>query len=72
MSGFSRTPEGKATVAAFVDAYNGMMISRRDYKAQDVNGDLGRVGALKVNYRSRPVGHRNFKRPLQWRPFRSR
>ena len=49
LSGFSRTPEGKATVAASVDAYNGMMISRCDYKARDVNGGLGRVGALKVN-----------------------
>jgi hypothetical protein len=49
LSGFSRTPEGKATVAAFVDAYNGMVISLRNYKAQDVKGGLGRGGVLKVN-----------------------
>jgi hypothetical protein len=49
LSGFSRTPEGKATVAAFVDAYNSMVISLRNYKAQDVKGGLGRGGVLKVN-----------------------
>ncbi len=49
LSGFSQTPEGKATVAAFVDAYNKMVISLRNYKAQDVKGGLGRGGTLKVN-----------------------
>lgn len=49
LSGFSRTPEGKATVAAFIDAYNKMVISLRHYKAQDVKGGLGRGGTLKVN-----------------------
>lgn len=48
MSGFSRTPEGKATVAAFMDAYNSMVISLRNYKAQEVKGGLGRGGQLKV------------------------
>jgi hypothetical protein len=48
LSGFSRTPEGKATVAAFVDAYNSMVISLRNYKAQEVKGGLGRGGQLKV------------------------
>ena len=48
MSGFSRTPEGKATVAAFVDAYNSMVVSLRSYKAQEVKGGLGRGGTLKV------------------------
>lgn len=48
LSGFSRTPEGKATVAAFVDAYNSMVISLRNYKAQEVKGGLGRGGVLKV------------------------
>jgi hypothetical protein len=48
LSGFSRTPEGKATVAAFMDAYNSMVVSLRNYKAQDVKGGLGRGGALKV------------------------
>jgi len=49
LSAFNRTPEGKATVAAFVDAYNKMVISLREYKAQDVKGGLGRGGVLKVN-----------------------
>ena len=48
LAGFSRTPEGKATVAAFMDAYNNMVISLRNYKAQQVKGGLGRGGVLKV------------------------
>jgi hypothetical protein len=48
LSGFSRTPEGKATVAAFMDAYNSMVVSLRNYKAQEVKGGLGRGGTLKV------------------------
>lgn len=48
LGGFSRTPEGKATVAAFMDAYNNMVISLRNYKAQEVKGGLGRGGRLKV------------------------
>lgn len=48
LGGLSRTPEGKATVAAFMDAYNNMVTSLRDYKAQQVKGGLGHGGALKV------------------------
>lgn len=48
LGGFSRTPEGKATVAAFMDAYNKMVISLRNYKAQEVKGGLGRGGRLGV------------------------
>ena len=48
LAGFSRTPAGKATVAAFTDAYNNMVISLRNYKAQEVKGGLGRGGQLKV------------------------
>lgn len=48
LGGFSRTPEGKATVAAFVDAYNSMVISLRNYRAQQVKGGLGKGGTLKV------------------------
>lgn len=48
LSGFSRTPEGKATVAAFMDAYNNMVVSLRNYKAQEVKGGLGKGGTLKV------------------------
>jgi len=49
LSGFSATPEGKATVVAFIDAYNKMVVALRNYKAQDVKGGLGRGGQLKVN-----------------------
>ncbi len=48
LGGFSRTPEGKATVAAFMDAYNSMVISLKNYKAQEVKGGLGKGGVLKV------------------------
>ncbi len=48
LGGFSRTPEGKATVAAFMDAYNSLVVSLRNYKAQEVKGGLGRGGVLKV------------------------
>lgn len=48
LGGFSRTPEGKATVAAFMDAYNNMVVSLRHYKAQEVKGGLGKGGRLKV------------------------
>jgi hypothetical protein len=48
LGGFSRTPAGKATVAAFSDAYNNMVISLRNYKAQEVKGGLGKGGQLKV------------------------
>lgn len=49
MGGLSNTPAGKATVAAFVDAYNGMVRALKNYEAQDVKGGLGRGGTLKVN-----------------------
>ncbi|MBK8815144.1 MAG: hypothetical protein IPN42_06360 [Methylococcaceae bacterium] len=49
MSSFTRTPEGQATAAAFFDAYNNLVVSLRNYKAQDVKGGMGRGGALKVN-----------------------
>jgi len=49
LGGFSRTPGGKATVAAFLDAYNGMVVSLKNYRAQEVEGGLGTGGTLKVN-----------------------
>ncbi|MCX7096759.1 MAG: hypothetical protein NTV43_02505 [Methylococcales bacterium] len=49
LGAYSRTPEGIATAAAFFDAYNNMVLSLRNYKAQDVKGGLGRGGQLKVN-----------------------
>jgi hypothetical protein len=51
LGAYTRTPEGIATAAAaaFFDAYNNMVISLRNYKAQDVKGGMGRGGLLKVN-----------------------
>ncbi len=49
LSGYTATPAGKATVAAFLDAYNGMVVAARNYKAQEVKGGLGRGGTLHVN-----------------------
>ena len=49
MSTFNRTPEGIAVGAAFFDAYNSLVLSVRNYKAQSVPGGLGTGGTLKVN-----------------------
>ncbi|CAK8723536.1 Curli biogenesis system outer membrane secretion channel CsgG [Candidatus Electrothrix laxa] len=49
LGGMSSTPEGKATVAAFVDAYNGMIRALRNYEAQSIKGGSGRGGLLRVN-----------------------
>ena len=46
---YTRTPEGKATVAAFVDAYNKMVVAVRNYEAQTVKGGLGRGGTMKFS-----------------------
>lgn len=48
MAAYTRTPEGIATAAAFFDAFNNMVLSLRNYKAQDVKGGLGRGGQLEV------------------------
>ena len=44
LGGYQRTPAGQATVAAFVDAYNKLVVAVRNYKAQDVRGGLGTGG----------------------------
>jgi len=49
LSAYQRTPQGRATVAAFVDAYNKMVVSLRSYKAQSVRGGSGTGGRLRVN-----------------------
>lgn len=48
LSGFQRTPAGQATVAAFVDAYNKMVVALQNHRAQEVRGGLGRGGRLGV------------------------
>jgi hypothetical protein len=47
-SAYTSTPEGKVVTAAFLDSYNQMVESLRDYKAQEVQGGLGAGGTLKV------------------------
>jgi curli biogenesis system outer membrane secretion channel CsgG len=46
--GYARTAEGKVIVAAFTDAYNGIVKAVRNYRAQEVKGGLGTGGHLKV------------------------
>ncbi|WP_051219694.1 CsgG/HfaB family protein [Rheinheimera baltica] len=47
--GYTKTPEGKVITAAFADSYNNMVKALRNYKAQNVEGGLGKGGKLKVN-----------------------
>ncbi len=48
LGGFTNTPEGKVITAAFADSYNQMVRAFRNYKAQTVEGGLGKGGKLKV------------------------
>lgn len=45
---YSRTPEGKIIIAAFVDSYNQLVKAVRSYRAQTVKGGLGTGGTLGV------------------------
>lgn len=54
-SGYTKTPEGKVIVAAFVDSYNQLVKATRNYKAQTVKGGLGTGGALGVQGGSTPA-----------------
>jgi len=50
MGAYNRTPEGKVIVAAFMDGYNNMVNSLRNYRAQTVKGQgLGGGGRLAVD-----------------------
>jgi curli biogenesis system outer membrane secretion channel CsgG len=48
LGGYTNTPEGKVIAQAFADAYNQMVVALRGYRAQDVDGGLGKGGSLKV------------------------
>ena len=55
LGGYQSTPQGKVLVAAFMDAYNQMVRSLRNYKAQSVQGQgLGGGGRLGVDGGSAP------------------
>lgn len=45
---YTSTPQGKVIFAAFMDSYNKMVRSLRNYKAQTVKGGLGTGGRLGV------------------------
>jgi curli biogenesis system outer membrane secretion channel CsgG len=47
-SAYTKTPEGKILIAAFMDSYNQLVRAVRTYKAQEVAGGLGTGGALGV------------------------
>lgn len=50
LGGYTRTAEGKVIAAAFMDSFNQMVRSLRDYKAQTVKGQgLGGGGRLAVD-----------------------
>lgn len=48
LGGFTNTPEGKILAAAFADSYNQMVKALKNYKAQTVEGGLGKGGKLGV------------------------
>lgn len=48
VSGYTNTPQGKVVAGAFMDSYNQMVRSLRNYKAQQVKGGLGKGGKLRV------------------------
>lgn len=48
LGGYTNTPQGKLIAAAFMDSYNGIVRSVRNYKAQEVKGGLGKGGRLRV------------------------
>ena len=54
-SAFTRTPEGKVILAAFIDSYNKMVVALRGYQAQTVKGGLGTGGRLGVQGGSTPA-----------------
>jgi hypothetical protein len=50
LGGYTNTAQGKVIAAAFMDAYNQMVISLRNYRAQSVQGQgLGGGGRLSVD-----------------------
>lgn len=48
LGGYTNTPEGKVIAGAFADAYNQLVRSVKNYKAQQVEGGLGTGGRLGV------------------------
>jgi len=55
LGGYTNTPEGKVLAGAFADAYNRLVQSVRNYKAQEVKGGLGTGGQLGVQGGTTPA-----------------
>jgi len=55
LGGYTNTPEGKVLAGAFADAYNRLVQSVRNYKAQEVKGGLGTGGTLGVQGGTTPA-----------------
>ena len=50
IGGYTNTPQGKVIAAAYMDAFNQMVVSLREYKGQTVRGQgLGGGGRLAVD-----------------------
>jgi hypothetical protein len=58
LGGYTNTPEGKVLAAAFADAYNQMVKSVKNYRAQTVKGGLGTGGTLGVQGGSTPASQK--------------
>jgi curli biogenesis system outer membrane secretion channel CsgG len=56
--GYTNTPEGKVLAGAFADAYNQLVKSVKNYKAQEVEGGLGTGGTLGVQGGSTPASRK--------------
>ncbi len=55
LGGYTDTPEGKVIASSFADAFNAMVRSVKNYKAQEVKGGLGTGGRLGVQGGSTPA-----------------
>lgn len=52
---YTSTPQGKVLLASFMDAYNKLVVSVRNYKAQTVQGGLGTGGTMGVQGGATPA-----------------
>jgi len=48
LGGYTKTPEGRMIVNAFMDAMNQLIVALKDYKVQNVKGGLGKGGNIKI------------------------
>lgn len=55
LGGYTNTPQGKVLAGAFADAYNQLVTSVRNYRAQEVKGGLGTGGTLGVSGGTTPA-----------------